>query len=103
MIAAAQAEPTPVRVALSLAAIAPLGLLMGMAFPFGVRQAGAQSASLLPWLWGVNGAASVLGSVLSAIIAIEHGIRANLWLGAACYLLAAGMLVRGAQPAPATP
>jgi hypothetical protein len=90
---ATQGEPTAVRIALSLAALAPLGLLMGMAFPFGAAQASTRSASALPWLWGVNGAASVLGSVLAAIVAVEHGTHANLWLGAACYLLAAAMLI----------
>jgi len=90
MAAAAQSAPTAARIALSLAALAPLGLLMGMAFPFGAARAHATHASTaLPWLWGVNGAASVLGSVLAAMVAIEHGISANLWLGAACYLLAA--------------
>jgi len=98
-----QAEPTPVRIAVALALIAPAGLLMGSAFPLGVRAAQAR-AGLLPWLWGLNGAASVLASVIAVPVALEFGIVANLWIGAACYLAAAAAVATGVrrQALPAT-
>jgi len=98
-----QAEPTPVRIAVALALIAPVGLLMGSAFPLGVRAAQAR-AGLLPWLWGLNGAASVLASVIAVPVALEFGIVANLWIGAACYLAAAAAVATGVrrQALPAT-
>ena len=64
---------------------------MGMAFPLGVKAA-VGDRRILPWLWGINGAASVLGSVTVAVVSLELGIAANLWIGAGCYLLAGAML-----------
>ncbi len=70
---------------------------MGTAFPLGVRAAAARP-QVLPWLWGINGAASVLASVAAATVSLELGIAANLWLGALCYLAAAAMLRLRARP-----
>jgi hypothetical protein len=91
ILALAQAAEMPVRLAVSVALLAPAGLLMGTAFPFGVRAAVAKP-QILPWLWGINGTASVLASVAAAVVSLELGITANLWLGALCYLVAAGTL-----------
>jgi hypothetical protein len=43
---------------------------------------------LTPWLWGINGATSVCGSVLAACIALAFSISTSYWTGVACYLLA---------------
>jgi hypothetical protein len=99
---ALEGEPTPARIGVALAFIAPPGVLMGMAFPFGVSAALGRRDGLLPWLWGINGAASVLASVLAVLIALELGIGANLWIGAACYLVAAAALAAGNRGRSAT-
>ena len=44
---------------------------MGMAFPLGLRLAAGHAAALTPWLWGVNGATSVLAAVLAVAIAFD--------------------------------
>jgi hypothetical protein len=80
-----QAWSTPLRILLSVAMLFPLGVLMGMPFPLGMRLAAAGSGALTPWLWGVNGAASVCASVLAAVVAMSAGITASLFVGAACY------------------
>ena len=59
---------TLVRILVATGILSPLGLFMGMAFPLGMRSASERSASLTPWLWGINGAASVLASVLAIVI-----------------------------------
>ena len=61
---------------------------MGMAFPFGMRSAELRSANLKPWLWGINGIASVYASILAVVIAMTFGISVSYWVGAFCYLLA---------------
>ena len=43
---------------------------------------------LTPWLWGINGAASVLCSVLAIVVALSAGITASFWFGVACYVAA---------------
>lgn len=91
ILALAQSATMPARLALSVLLLAPIGVLMGMAFPLGARAA-AHVQQILPWLWGINGAASVLASVIAAVVSLELGIVANLWLGAGFYLLAGLML-----------
>jgi hypothetical protein len=92
LIGLAQTQPLPVRLAGAVLLLVPPGLLMGMAFPMGVAAANT-SRQILPWLWGINGAASVLASVAVAVVSLELGIAANLWIGAACYVIA-GLLLQ---------
>ena len=77
----------------------PLGFVMGMPFPTGLRAlAAARGRELsanqpavdngVEWAWSMNAAASVLGSVLAMVIAIQFGLTATLAGGAAAYLLA---------------
>jgi hypothetical protein len=60
---------------------------MGMAFPLGIK-ASASRERLLPWLWGINGATSVCGSVLAVAIALTWTISTAFWTGCLCYVLA---------------
>lgn len=92
---------TPVRIAVSVAVLAPLGFVLGAAFPLGMRAAGEQATRLGPWLWGINGAASVSGSVLAVVVALGAGISVTYWLGVLCYLGAGIMFSRMVALAPA--
>ncbi len=78
------------RISLSLITMMPLGLLMGIPFPSGVIQIYAmfQRKSLIPWVWAVNGTASVLASIIAALLALSAGFMVVFWSGAACYFLA---------------
>jgi hypothetical protein len=80
-----EAASTTVRILVSVIILFPLGFFMGMAFPIGMRRALRELPSLAPWLWGVNGAASVCASVAAVVIAIGAGISAAFWAGVACY------------------
>ena len=74
----------------------PLGFVMGMPFPTGLRALAAAPAPEFPasqdnaveWAWAMNAGASVLGSVLAMVIAIQFGLTTTLACGAAAYLLA---------------
>jgi len=77
----------------------PLGFFMGMPFPTGLRAlapAGGTEAfskneaaeNAVEWAWALNAGASVLGSVLAMVIAIQFGLTITLASGAAAYLLA---------------
>jgi hypothetical protein len=75
----------------TVAMLAPVGFLMGMPFPLGLRlldRTGPQWAQLIPWVWGINGAASVLGSVLAISIAINYGFRMTMLAGVCVYVVA---------------
>lgn len=80
---------TAVRIALAVALLTPAGLIMGMPFPMGIRHASERSTELLPWLWGVNGAASVCCSVLAIMLALTYGIGLTFWAGVLSYVVAA--------------
>jgi spermidine synthase len=88
------------RMAMSGMLLIPLGFLMGMPFPTGLRALAARPRltvsigtkggddNAVEWAWAINAAASVLGSVLAMVIAIEFGLTITLACGAASYLLA---------------
>ncbi len=75
------------RLALASALVALPGFFMGMPMPVGLALAGARCPERLPWLWGINGACSVVGSVVGVLISIGWGITASMAAGLACYAL----------------
>jgi predicted membrane-bound spermidine synthase len=84
----------PVRIAIATTTIAPVALFMGTAFPLGLRVASVRSSSLLPWLWGINGATSVCASVLAIGISLSFSISTALYAGACCYAISLLAFVR---------
>ena len=92
------------RIGISLAAILPLGFLLGFAFPTGMRLVSAIDTQPTPWFWGINGATGVLASVLGVILSMSFGINVTLLIAAACYLLVIptgfALLAMGARIAP---
>jgi hypothetical protein len=69
------------------------GFFMGWAFPLGLNYFTKDNKELGPWLWALNGATSVLGSIFAAIISITYGIKVTIASGGLLYLLAlAGLL-----------
>jgi hypothetical protein len=76
------------RVLITVAALFPLGLLLGVPFPRGLTLISVRSAGLTPWVWAVNGCASVISAVLAAMIALTWGFSAVLWSAAVAYSLA---------------
>jgi len=87
------------RLLVSGVVLVPLGFVMGMPFPTGLRALAALPATEAPveqsdrdnaveWAWALNAAASVLGSALAMVIAIQFGLTVTLACGAAAYLLA---------------
>jgi hypothetical protein len=88
--------PFPAKLFISAFILAPLGFVMGMPFPAGLRALAAnrgKKGDSIEWAWAMNAASSVLGSVLAIVIAIQFGLNITLICGAAAYLLA--LLLRG--------
>lgn len=79
-----------IRIILSIVTIMPLGFLMGIPFPSGIIQLRAfpNTKRIVPWIWAVNGTASVVASILAALLALSSGFKWVFWLGAICYLCA---------------
>jgi hypothetical protein len=76
------------RVLASVIMLAPLGFLMGVPFPAGIRLVGRVAPGLVAWAWAINGCASVLSSILAVMIAISHGFSRVLFAGGLAYALA---------------
>ncbi|HER34634.1 MAG TPA: hypothetical protein ENO19_04135, partial [Halothiobacillaceae bacterium] len=79
---------TAVRIAAAAGILLSMGLFMGMPFPIGIGAAAGRAEALTPWLWGINGAASVTCTVLATVVALTWGISASFWTGVACYVVA---------------
>ncbi len=65
--------------------IAPMGFVMGRPFPLGLRVVHGRVGALVPWVWGVNGAASVMASVVATVLAMTYGFTVAMAVGLACY------------------
>lgn len=78
---------TTIHIILAVAILFPIGFLMGMAFPLGMRLANSQMPNLMPLFWGVNGATSVFASVLAIVLALSWGISVAFWVGVAFYII----------------
>lgn len=84
------------RVAITAVALFPLGILLGIPFPGGLRLVAQESPGLIPWLWAVNGCASVISAVLAAMVALTWGFSVVLWSAALAYGLA-GLVITSAS------
>jgi predicted membrane-bound spermidine synthase len=84
------------RIILTLLLLAPLGILLGMPFPTGIRVVSRETAAFVPWAWAVNGFFTVIGSVTALILGMIVGFKVVILLAAACYL-AAMFLLPGRQ------
>jgi hypothetical protein len=84
------------RVIVTVVTLFPLGMLLGIPFPRGLSLVGQTSAGLTPWVWAVNGCASVVSAVLAAMIALTWGFSIVLWSAALAYGLAGVVMAKEA-------
>ena len=81
--------PLPMRIAVAVATLFPLGILLGMPLPGGMRLLSSRTPDLVPWGWGLNGAFSVVGATLAVFIAMNWGFSVTLFTATGVYALAA--------------
>lgn len=83
------------RLALTATVVLAIGILLGMPLPTALARLGPSFGP--GWVgraWAANGAGSVLGPVLAAILSIEIGLSATLATGGVLYLLAGWVVAR---------
>lgn len=78
--------PFALRLIVTVALLAPVGVTLGMAMPLGLTRLAALHPSGVPWAWAINGLASVLASALAVAVAITWGFTVTTLLAIACYL-----------------
>lgn len=76
------------RILLVCLLLLPLGLLMGIPFPQGIKILGDKNERLIPWAWAINACFSVLTPILAVMVAIAFGFKIVFWLGSTSYLIA---------------
>jgi predicted membrane-bound spermidine synthase len=86
--------PLTVKIAMTVALVAPLGFAMGMPFPTGLARLEAWHAPSVRWAWSLNAASSVLGSVGALVCAIYLGLIQTLVIGGLFYLAALAVVAR---------
>ena len=67
---------------------APLGFVIGTVFPVSLLLVGEKKPFFIPLAFSANGAASVLGAVVSVMIAFVYGFKFVFVLAAFCYFFA---------------
>jgi SAM-dependent methyltransferase len=78
----------PLRIVIAVGLLAPMNLLMGMPFPLALGRLQRAQPELVPWALGANGGASVIGSVLCVMVAMETGFFTVSLISAGLYLVA---------------
>jgi SAM-dependent methyltransferase len=73
------------KIVVSVIVIFPLGMLMGLFFPTGMRLVKGDSET--PWYWALNGIFGVLCSALAVFFSIYFGISTNFYIAACCYAM----------------
>jgi spermidine synthase len=81
------------RCVLVVVLLAPLALFMGMPFPIGLQFISDRQSSYIPWVWGVNGVASVIAPVLGSLLSVCLGFHIVMLLSLLLYGLA-GCIIR---------
>lgn len=87
-----------IRVFASVLLLIPVGFLLGVPFPLGIKWLTARSLeNHIPWMWGINGVSSVLGSAMTIVVAISFGFTEALLLSAGCYLIIFLIFIKSAS------
>jgi hypothetical protein len=86
--------PLPLKAAMTVLLIAPLGFVMGMPFPVGLRRLEDWHSPSVRWAWALNAASSVLGSVGALVCSIYLGLVQTLIIGGLFYLAALVVVAR---------
>jgi hypothetical protein len=82
------AWPLSVRIAAAGALLLPIGVVLGIPLPAGMRLLAAARPTLIPWGWGMNGALSVVGATLAVFLAMNWGFSSTLSIAGLVYGLA---------------
>jgi hypothetical protein len=77
-----------VRIGLSVLMLAPLSFFMGIPLPTLLQLTEERTPDFAPWALGVNGFASVLGSLATIPLTIAFGFATTFSLGALAYVVA---------------
>ncbi len=68
--------------------LSPFGFLLGIPFPTGIQMLKQNNlVKYIPWMYGVNGIFTVLGSVSAVILSMTFGFTSSFFVGLSMYLI----------------
>ena len=76
------------RVLLAVILLGALSFFLGWPFPAGLHVLVGRFPMLVPWAWGINGCASVVGAVLGKGLAVSLGFRRVMICACVLYAVA---------------
>ena len=77
----------PTRIVIAVVVLVPVGMVLGVPMPAGIRLLRARAPQMVTWAWGINGALSVLGATVAIFIAMNWGFGVTLLTASATYLV----------------
>jgi len=85
------------RIVVAAATLVPIGVVLGVPMPAGLRLLSARSPEMVTWAWGMNGALSVVGATVAIFIAMNWGFGTTLLTASGMYLIGLIALLVAAQ------
>jgi hypothetical protein len=79
----------PGRILVAAVLIFPVGFFLGMPFPLGILAIASRPKGAVAWAWGMNGAFTVIGGVLSVGFSLLFGFTVTLLIAIGIYVVAA--------------
>jgi len=77
-----------IRLCITVCLLSPIAFLVGCPFPLGIRLLKERGLEKhIPWMWGINGLSSVVGSAMTIVVAISFGFAEALLISAGCYFI----------------
>jgi hypothetical protein len=86
------------RMAIAVASLVPIGVVLGIPMPTGLRILSGRAPQMVTWAWGMNGAFSVLGAALAIFIAMNWGFRITLFSASGTYLIGLAAFIVATKP-----
>ncbi len=77
-----------IRILYSFITMALAGTVLGIPFPTGMSSLNKQNEEKAAWFWGINGASSVISSVLAVMLSLFVGISTTFFVGIIFYIFA---------------
>lgn len=78
-------QSVPRRISVTVMLLAPLGILLGVPFAYGLRVAERIDRRIAAGGWAVNGCLSVVGSIVAVVVSMNFGFSVVLWFAAIVY------------------
>ena len=77
-----------IRAMVSMITIFPLGFFLGIPFPAAIQMLNHDNLNkYIPWMYGINGTMTVLGSVTAVIISMIYGFTQAFIIGLGFYFI----------------